>query len=142
MISMVEKRAYGLAMILFSVRVLVLIRNIDFGGPVLGIQKQLAQLRRFYVVGGLWIGLPWWLLWIPCLMMVFMGLGVDLYVRAPQLVTINVAACSIGLILTVLFLRWAQGRPKLARILNDSASGYSLNRTQRLMDEIAQFEQG
>ena len=38
--------AYGLAMILFSARMLVLIHGIDFGAPVLGIQKQLARLRR------------------------------------------------------------------------------------------------
>jgi len=134
-------RVYGLAMVLFSVRMVVLIRSIDFGAPVLSIQKQLARLRRFYVVGGLWIGLPWWVLWIPVLMMVFMGLGVDLYTKAPQLIHINVIACSVGLVLTVAFLRWAQGRPKLARILNNSAAGSSLNKTQRLLDEIARFEQ-
>ena len=61
-------------------------------------------------------------------------------VRAPQLVTINVAACSIGLCLTVLFLRWAQGRPKVARILETSASGYGLNKAKRMLDELARFE--
>lgn len=132
--------AYGLAMILFGARMQVLIHRIDFGAPVLDIQKQLAQLRRFYVVGGLWIGLPWWLLWIPLMLMVFMGLGVDIYMRAPQVITINVAACAVGLMLTLLFLRWAQGRPKLAKMLEDSAAGSILNKAQRRLDEIARFE--
>jgi hypothetical protein len=132
--------AYGLATILFSVRMQVLIHRIDFGAPVVDIQKQLAQLRRFFVVGGFWIGLPWWLLWIPLTIMAFMGLGVDIYLRAPQVITINVAACASGLVLTLLFLRWAQGRPKLAKMLEDSAAGSSLNKAQRRLDEIARFE--
>lgn len=133
--------AYGLAMILFGVRMQVLIHRIDFGAPVLSIQKQLAQLRRFYVVGGMAIGLPWWLLWIPCLTMLFMGLfGVDMYVKVPQVITLNVAVGVAGLILTWLFLRWSQGRPKLATTLEDAAAGTSLNKAQRMLDEIARFE--
>ncbi len=132
--------AYGLAMVLFGVRMQVLIVRIDFGAPVLDIQKQLAQLRRFYVVGGLWIGLPWWLLWIPFMVMVFGSLGVDIYARAPQIITINVAACLVGLILTLLFIWWSKGRPKLAKMLENSAAGTSLNKAQRLLDEIARFE--
>lgn len=132
--------AYGLAMILFGIRVEVLIHRIDFGAPVLGIQKQVAELRRFFVVGGLWMGLPWWLLWIPLMMMVFKGLGVDLFARTPLVITLGAAVGSAGLVLTLLFLRWAKGRPRLASLLEGSAAGRSLARAQRTLEEIARFE--
>jgi serine/threonine-protein kinase len=133
--------AYGLALILCGVRMQVLLHRVDFGAPVVEIQKQLARLRRFYVVGGLWIGLPWWLLWMPFMAMVFMGLfGVDMYVNAPQMVGINLAVGLTGLLLTWLFHRWAQGRPSLARKLSDSIAGTSLTRVQGLLDEISRFE--
>ncbi len=132
--------AYGLAMVLFGVRMQVLIHRVDFGAPVLTIQKQLAQLRRFYVVGGLWIGLPWWLLWVPFMVMVFRSLGVDMYAKAPEVIIINVAVGALGLILTMLFILWANGRPKLAKTLEDSAAGSSLNKAQRMLDEITRFE--
>jgi serine/threonine-protein kinase len=133
--------AYGLALILCGVRMQVLLHRVDFGAPVVEIQKQLARLRRFYVVGGLWIGLPWWLLWMPFMAMVFMGFfGVDMYVNAPQMVGINLAVGLTGLLLTWLFHRWAQGRPSLARKLSDSLAGTSLTRVQGLLDEISRFE--
>ena len=133
--------AYGLALILCGVRMQVLLHRVDFGAPVVEIQKQLARLRRFYVVGGLWIGLPWWLLWMPFMAMVFMGLfGVDMYVNAPRMLGINLAVGLTGLALTWLFHRWAQGRPSLARKLSDSIAGTSLTRVQGLLDEISRFE--
>ncbi len=137
--------AYGLVLVGFGIRIQVLIHRIDFGAPVLRIQTQLAYLRRFYVVGGLWLGLPWLLLWIPFTVMVFMGLfGVDLVLRLPPVlgswVMWNVIAGAAGLFLTLLFLKWAQGRPALARKLEDAAAGTSLNRARRMLQEISSFE--
>ncbi len=133
--------AYGLAMILFGVRMQVLLHRIDFGAPVLEIQKRLARLRRFYVVGGLWIGLPWFLLWIPFLTMVFMGLfGADLWVNAPGMITGGLAIGVGGLVLTFVFHRWARRRPGLPEKLEASAAGTTLNRAQALLDELAGFE--
>ena len=133
--------AYGLAMILAGARMQVLIRRVDFGAPVVDIQKRLAQLRRFYVVGGMWIGLPWLLLWMPFTAMAIMGFfGVDMFVKEPQVITSNVAAGVVGLILALLYIRWAQGRPKLAKTLEGFAAGSSLNKAQRVLDEIARFE--
>lgn len=133
--------AYGLALLLCGIRMQTLLARVDFGAPVLEIQARLARLRRFFVVGGLWLGLPWWLLWMPLLAMVCMGLfGVDLYARAPQLFIYNTAAGLAGLLLTWRFHRWAQGRPTLARKWADALAGASLTRAQRLLDELADFE--
>lgn len=133
--------AYGLVMILFGARMQVLLHRVDFGAPVLEIQKRLARLRRFYVVGGLWIGLPWFLLWLPFMTMVFMGLfGADLWVNAPGLFISGFVIGVGGLVLTLVFHRWAQGRPTLARKWADALAGASLTRAQRLLDELADFE--
>ena len=71
--------AYGVLMIALGGRTLWLINRIDYAAPVVAIQKQLAELRRFYVLGGMIAGLPWWFLWMP-FMMALVGLaGVDLF---------------------------------------------------------------
>src|SRR3546814_10367088 len=65
---------YGIAVIIFGGVMLGRISRIDFSTPVLNLQKQLASVRRQYVIGGMCVGLPWWLLWVPCAMLVFMAL--------------------------------------------------------------------
>ena len=136
--------AYGLVLILFGAHVQYLISRIDYGSPVLDIQKDLARLRRFYVVGGLWLGLPWWLLWMPLAMVVLGLLGVDIYAgllaHAPSVIYGNIAIGIAGLLASVVFLRWAAQRPGLGRRLEDSAAGRSLNRVRTLLDEITKFE--
>jgi hypothetical protein len=137
---------YGLALILSGARMQVLISRVDYAAPVVEIQRNLAKLRRFYVVGGLWLGLPWWLLWMPLVMMAFMGFfGADIYAslqaHAPSVIYSNIAIGIAGLLTSVAFIRWAVKRPKLAQRMERSAAGGSLNRAQRLLDEIAKFEQ-
>ncbi|HET6329437.1 MAG TPA: hypothetical protein VFF76_01490 [Holophagaceae bacterium] len=136
---------YGLALILFSARMQILISRVDYSAPVVEIQRNLAKLRRFYIVGGLWVGLPWWLLWMPLAMMAFMGLfGADIYAglqaHAPSVIYSNIAIGIAGLMASVAFIRWATTRPKLAQRMERSAAGSSLNRAQHLLDEIARFE--
>ena len=65
--------AYGLAITILAGITLGMIRRIDYAAPVLGIQKQLAELRRFYIRNGMVAGLSWWLLWMPFMAMFFMG---------------------------------------------------------------------
>ncbi|HTL98283.1 MAG TPA: hypothetical protein VL181_05705 [Holophagaceae bacterium] len=137
--------AYGLALILFSARMQVLISRVDYGSPVLDIQKHLARLRRFYVVGGLWMGLPWWLLWMPLAMVILGLLRVDIYAglsaRAPSAIYGGLAIGVVGLLASVAFIRWAVKRPGFGPRLESSAAGRSLNRTQALLDDLAAFEQ-
>ena len=135
---------YGLALILFGARMQYLISRVDYGAPVLDIQKRLARLRRFHVVGGLWLGLPWWLLWVPLVMLLLGLLRVDIYAgllaHAPSVIYSNLVIGIAGLLASVAFIRWAVKRPGLGRRLEDSAAGKSLNRARALLDEIAKFE--
>ena len=134
--------AYGVAVIAFSGMMLGLILSLDYSAPVLGIQKQLAHLRRVYVINGMVAGLPWWFLWVPVLM-VLTGLGGgDLYARAPSVVWIGLGIGAAGLLATWWFHRWSRSpqRPRLAKAMEDSVTGGSLRKAQAILREIAQFE--
>ena len=134
--------AYGVAVIAFSGMMLGLILSLDYSAPVLGIQKQLAHLRRVYVINGMVAGLPWWFLWVPVLM-VLTGLGGgDLYARAPSVVWIGLGIGVAGLLATWWFHRWSRSpqRPRLAKAMEDSVTGGSLRKAQAILREIAQFE--
>ena len=134
--------AYGVAVIAFSGMMLGLILGLDYSAPVLGIQKQLAHLRRVYVINGMVAGLPWWFLWVPVLM-VLTGLGGgDLYAMAPSVVWIGLGIGAAGLLATWWFHRWSRSpqRPRLAKAMEDSVTGGSLRKVQAILREIAQFE--
>ncbi len=136
--------AYGLAMILCGARMQVLIARIDYGAPVLDIQRRLAELRRFYIRSGKWIGLPWFVLWVPFMQMVFMGLfGADLYLntQASWFMAINLGAGAVLWLLALALGRWAQRRPALAGKVDRLLAGRSLNRAQQELEALSKFEQ-
>jgi hypothetical protein len=136
--------AYCLGLIAFGAVMLAQIARIDYAAPVLAIQRQLLRLRQTYVRGGLLIGLPWWCLWVPLLMVLARaGNDDDVFARMPSFVWINLAFGAIGLLLTWGFLRWTNrpSRAGLARTLDDHAAGTSIRRAQAEIDAITRFEQ-
>jgi serine/threonine-protein kinase len=135
---------YGVLMTACAGVTLGLVRRIDYAAPVLTIQKQLARLRQFYVRTGTALGLAWWVLWLPVIMMFFMIVfRADLYVNVPWFIYANIAVGAIGLLATLWFYRWARDprRPRLGRWVDDTVTGTSLRRAQGVLDEIARFEQ-
>ena len=134
---------YGILMIFFGGVTIGLIQRIDYAAPVLTIQKQLAHLRRFYVRTSLGLGLAWWVLWIPLLMMFLGSFAVDLYANAASVIYAGMATAAAGLLLTWVFHRWSSNprRPQLAKAVQDSLAGSSLTKAQSVLDEIARFEQ-
>ena len=133
---------YGIATIAMAGQTLLRIREIDYTQPVVDIQKRLAVLRRTYIVNGMLAGLPWWFLWVP-LLMVLAGLGGhDLYANAPELVWIGLGVGVAGLAATAWFHGWSRdpARPRLARAVDASVTGGSLQRARAQVDEIARFE--
>ncbi len=134
--------ATGILMIALGALMETLIFRIDYSAPVLTIQRQLAQLRKVYVRAGIAVGLPWYVLWVPFTMVALKSVfGPDLYLNAPRIVRDNVGFGIVCIIGTLTFLRWARGRPRVARRLGDFAAGRSIVRAQGLLDEIAQFQQ-
>jgi hypothetical protein len=128
--------AAGISMIALGALMETLIARIDYSAPVLTIQRQLLHLRKVYVRGGLAVGLPWWVLWIP-----FAEVAANKHAFAPSFIYINYAVGVAGIIATLLVYRWLHKRPQLAKRLEDGAAGRSIVNAQRLVDEIARFEQ-
>lgn len=130
---------YGVVVIAMAGQTLAMIRGIDYGGSVVAIQQQLARLRRFYIINGMLTGLPWWLLWMPFLI-VLAGLGGHLDGQA-WLLSWLVPGAGIGiagLLATWAFHRWSRRRDGSS--LDAKLGGGSLRAAQRHIDVLAQFE--
>ncbi|MGO1068673.1 serine/threonine protein kinase [Lysobacter sp. CA199] len=134
---------YGIALIGCGAAMQALLADNDYNAPVVTIQKRLASLRKTYIRTGLAVGLVWWLLWMPFVSVLLMTLfGVDLYRNAPSVFVTGSVIGVIGLLASWGFYHWSRqpGRPRLAKLMNDSVTGVSLRRAQALLDEIKQFE--
>jgi hypothetical protein len=134
---------YGIATIVLSVRQLALIANVNYGKPVVDLQKQIACLRRTRVQDQLWLGLPWWILWLVATMIgAQRWLGLDIYAPAPAWIWINIVVGIVGIVLTLWLPRVFANTPRGSRFLHntlDNLAGHSLVRAARQLDEIAQF---
>ncbi|MFD0740483.1 serine/threonine protein kinase [Lysobacter koreensis] len=142
LVSGIVVHAYGVACIVAAGITLGLMSGLDYAAPVLEIQKQLAKLRRFYVVSGMVVGLAWWLLWLPVIVVLAGFDGRDLLMQAPEFIWISALVGVGGLLATWWFHRWSRhaSRPRLAQAMDDAVTGRSLRKAQRALDEIAQFE--
>ena len=130
-------------LIIVGVVVLVRIARIDYAAPVLSIQRALLRLRSTYILGGLSVGLAWWVLWVPLLMVLIGRAGGGLYANAPAAVIGGLAVGVAGLALTYVAYRWASQpeRARLSRWLADGAAGRSIRRAQAAVEDLARFEQ-
>ncbi|MBX3690931.1 serine/threonine protein kinase [Dokdonella sp.] len=137
-------QVYGIATVAFAGETIRRIREIDYAAPVVAIQKQLAALRRTYIISGMVAGLPWWFLWVP-LLAVLAGLGgVDLHAKAPGVIWIGLGLGAAGLLATAWFHRWSRdpARPRLARVMDAAVTGASLRRARAQIEELERFERG
>ena len=133
--------AYCVGLIAVGAAVQAQVARIDYAASVLTIQRQLLRLRRTYAVGGaLVVGLPWWFLTAPLLVVLSRG---EIMLRAPMVIWSQLAIGALGLLATAWFHRWSHRpqRASLARRLDASAAGGSLRRAQAALDEVARFAQ-
>lgn len=133
---------YGVVTVAMAGGTLGLIGRIDYSAPVVAIQKRLTALRRFYLINGMTVGLPWWLLYVPVAMALAALGGKDVYAGSTSWVWICLAVGVAGLLGTWIFHRWSRSpaRAALGRRLDDGAAGGSIRRLQATLDEIARFE--
>lgn len=131
--------AYCIGLIVLGGVMQGLIARVDYAAPVLTIQQRLLKLRRTYLIGGVLLGLPWWFLSAPLLVVLTRGAILD---TAPSVIAIQLAVGAAGLVATGLFHRWAHRphRADFGRRLDDGAAGGSLRRAQAALDELARFE--
>lgn len=141
LIAGVVMHLYCIGLIAFGAVVQALVARIDYAAPVLAIQRQLRKLRHVYAVGGaVVVGLPWWFLTAPLLVVLSRG---AIMRNAPSVIWIQLAVGAVGLAATWWFHCWAHRpqRAALARRLNASTAGASLRRALAATDDIARFEQ-
>lgn len=134
--------AYGVALIIGASRTIWLMNRVDYAAPVVAIQRQLADLRAWYVRCGIWLGQAWWFLWMPGVMVAAAALGADVLRRAPGVFVMGTVIGIVGLLLTEGAARLSR-RPgwRWLQVLNDDAiAGASLRRAQAVLDEIRRFE--
>lgn len=134
---------YGVMLIAVGGLIQGRISRIDRSLPVLEIQKRLAALRRSYVIGGMWVGLPWAFLWVLCAVMAARTVtGVNLYVDAPLFVYPNLAVGVLILFGVRWFHRWSRSpaHPERVKRFEDSVTGRSIRQAQATLDDIARFE--
>ncbi len=131
--------AYCLALVIVGAIVEARIAAIDYASPVLEIQHRLLALRRAYVIGGMLVGLPWWFIYVPLLIVLGDGRMLE---QAPTVVAIQLAIGAAGLLATWWFHRWAN-RPERAAFgqrLDNGAAGGSIRRAQAALEQLAEFE--
>ena len=125
------------------------IARIDHAAPVLELQQRLARLRRNYLIAGMCVGLPWWVMWVPFVMTLAMSAtGVDIYAVAragstplTNWLNISLGVGVAGLLATWIFHRWSRhpSRAALGKKLDDGAAGGSLRRAQAELDALRAF---
>lgn len=135
--------AYGVMLIVFAVRDLVLIHGVDYGAPVVAIQKQIARLRAWHQRAGIWFAVVGCFIWTPLMLMIFYGLGVDVWMAKRDVVYWFVFSSFVCLGLSYGLVWWSRrpGQTRLAKYLHDSSAGRSVTRAQAMLEEIERFEQ-
>ena len=143
MVYGISLHLYGIMLIVFAARDLYLIKRFDYAAPVLVLQKQIADLREWHLRAGLWFGVAGCFIWVPLLLMIFYGLGADVWRRNPEVVGGLVLSGVICLGVLFGIVAWSRrpGKEKFARNLADSSAGRSVRRAQSLLEEIERFEQ-
>jgi len=132
---------YGVLMIVFAARNLHLIKQVDYAAPVLAIQRRLAELRAWktrveapvFLVTGCFV-------WIPALLMLFAGLGADVWRLHPDVVLWLCASGVASLMLAWLVIHVIR-RVWGARVLEREAAGYSVRRAEAVLDEVRRFQE-
>jgi hypothetical protein len=141
--SGVAVHAYGVAMVALAVITRLSIGRVDQAGPVVEIQRRLAELRRLNIRAAYVLGMSWWVLWFPFLIVTLRAaFGADLYETNPSFAQLMVCCGLIGLAASAAVHRWAAstGRSRLAELFDKVLMGRSLRNAQTDLAEIAHFE--
>ncbi|TCV93190.1 hypothetical protein EC912_10550 [Luteibacter rhizovicinus] len=135
--------AYGLMYVLSAARNFYLLGRIDYAAPVIDIQKRLADLRAWRLKEALLMGITGCLVWIPFVLVLFKGLGADLWLNAPSVVWWMIASSMVPLVALYGLVWWSRrpGHERFKRALGNSGVGSSINKVQGMLDDIARFEQ-
>ncbi|MEQ1542007.1 MAG: hypothetical protein ABL926_07115 [Novosphingobium sp.] len=135
---------YGALLIAFGVGIRLLARRIDPAAPVIETQERMAQIRRIAGIEGWVVGMSWWVLWIPAIVVLIYTLsGFDLFRLASDgsWLIANLAGGVIGTTGLWLIRRWARasGRGQLAEGIDDLLTGQRVRDAARALDAVRRF---
>ncbi|HWS77696.1 MAG TPA: hypothetical protein VN205_04885 [Thermomonas sp.] len=128
--------AFGILHVAFAGIVIGLANTLDYGAPVLAIQKRLRRLLRVQVLNSNACGAPWWIGWVLVVVGVSGLSTTPLAGPTPAWIWISLALGVVGMVAT---WTWAArgSRGPQAR-MDDGADG--IRRNLRLFDELERFE--
>ncbi len=136
-------QVYAAMLIALPARELALLGRIDYSAPVLAIQRELAGLRAARIQHSVLYGLTGCFIWVPLLLLIFRALGADLLVHKPSVFHWFLASAAVPLIIVLAAMQLSRlpGWERFRRGMHDGAAGASLTKTEKLLAEIADFEQ-
>jgi len=137
--------AYGIALIVHGARVVWRLQQLDYSAPVTTLQRDLAGLERSYVRSGWMLSLPWWVLWVPFLLVGMQLVGVDVAEASLDAwLLANMGVGVLGMLLTVAVFRWAHRstRPGFRERLVAFSRVESIERARQALVEVERFERG
>ena len=135
----------AIGLVISCIRQLEAIRSIDYGAPILAIQKRLGTLRLQRVRATQWTLLSAPLLWILVLIVALKGLlGLDAYAIFDEAwlaanVLLGVAVIPLAIWMARRHADRMERSPLVQRLLRDLA-GYNLNAATGFLDSLARFE--
>lgn len=138
---------YGYGLIGIAALLLSRILRIDYAAPVLRIQQQLLQLEQSYRRSQPWLGHPWWLLWLACVVLLIAqatatpdGRLADLAELRPGWLLLNLGVAAVALLVTLAVRRWLKrgGHPRLSSYLAQR-DGVAIRRAQAELEQLSRF---
>jgi len=136
----------AIALLIASVYPLVVLKQLDYGEPLLVIQKKLGALRALKIQTTKWVFVSAVLVWTPLLIVGLKALfGVDAYVYlgSAYLIASLVAGFVVIAIAIGISKRYGnriEHSPFMQRLMDD-ISGRNLNAARAYISEIQRFEQ-
>jgi hypothetical protein len=133
---------YSLMVLAFGARDLAHIGRVDYSATVLDLQRQLAQLHAWHLRRGVWTVVTGCFMWVPLLIAILSGWGIDIWVLNRTFVYWNVAVSflCLGVCYTLVRCSKRPGWEKLAEYLRQSTVGWSLVQAQAALHSIDEFE--
>jgi hypothetical protein len=127
-----------------AIHQLVAVKRIDYGEPIVSIQKTMARLRVQRIRIWKWTLIVAPLLWPPLFIVAVHGLtGIDPYVVLGRWIAVNfafgIAFVALMVWVSKRFGTRISGWPWMRRLMDDIA-GRSLSKATRFLDDVAKFE--
>ena len=133
--------AFGVVNIALAALTIGLATTIDYGAPVLDIERRMARLLRVHGINAAVCGLPWWIMWVLVVVAVAGVQGVPADAGTPGWITLSLGVGVAGLVATALYA-WLRRRPAIDPAQPRCDGGDGIRRSQRILAELAEFERG